>query len=343
MDPAAESLEALLWWRNVLLICAIILIVEAGVLTFLTSRWRRPWYERFLALAPGAVFVLGGIRRWRSTGAEHDQPDELRHDEGGCRADDLRQVERAAQDDDTEDAQRERDLVRDELRARAHRAEDRELRLRGPAADDEAVDADRAEREDRTGRTDVRDLTVDVPTVHRPAGPKRDEGEGGDRGEGRDDRREDVRQVDRRLRGERLLADELEEVGDRLEEPELAGAVRSVTELHPPHQLPLDQRQVREEPEEDVDDDHRLDQRDPPGLFHALTTSSAFATSTMPASPSACSSGTRAMPARRWRLMRAESVIALPLEPTVTRSPVAILRRRASSAESSSSGCGGWN
>jgi len=57
MDPAAESLQALLWWRNVLLICAIILIVEAGVLTFLTSRWRRPWYERFLALAPLAVFV----------------------------------------------------------------------------------------------------------------------------------------------------------------------------------------------------------------------------------------------------------------------------------------------
>ena len=57
MDSAAEALEALLWWRNLLLICAIALIVEAGVLTFLTSRWRRPWYERLLALAPLAVFV----------------------------------------------------------------------------------------------------------------------------------------------------------------------------------------------------------------------------------------------------------------------------------------------
>ncbi len=42
----------------------------------------------------------------------------------------------------------------------------------------------------------------------------------------------------------------------------------------------------------------RLDQRDPPGLVrrHAVTASSAFATSTMPPRPSACSSATRAMP-----------------------------------------------
>ena len=57
MDPTAQALDTLLWWRAILLICAIALLVEAGVLTFLTSRWRRPWYERLLALAPLAVFV----------------------------------------------------------------------------------------------------------------------------------------------------------------------------------------------------------------------------------------------------------------------------------------------
>jgi hypothetical protein len=57
MDPAAQALDALLWWRNTLLICAIILAAEAGVLTFLTSLWRRPWYERLLALAPLGAFV----------------------------------------------------------------------------------------------------------------------------------------------------------------------------------------------------------------------------------------------------------------------------------------------
>lgn len=57
MDPVAQPLDALLWWRNLLLICAIILLAEAGVLTFLTALWRRPWYERVLALAPLAVFA----------------------------------------------------------------------------------------------------------------------------------------------------------------------------------------------------------------------------------------------------------------------------------------------
>jgi hypothetical protein len=57
MDPATQALDALLWWRTILLICAIVLLSEASVLTFLTSLWRRPWYERLLALAPLAVFV----------------------------------------------------------------------------------------------------------------------------------------------------------------------------------------------------------------------------------------------------------------------------------------------
>ena len=57
MNPAAQPLGALLWWRTILLICAIVLAAEAGALTFLTSLWRRPWYERLLALAPLAVFV----------------------------------------------------------------------------------------------------------------------------------------------------------------------------------------------------------------------------------------------------------------------------------------------
>jgi hypothetical protein len=57
MDPAAQALDALLWWRTIRLFCAIVLLAEACVLTFLTSLWRRPWYERFLALALPADFV----------------------------------------------------------------------------------------------------------------------------------------------------------------------------------------------------------------------------------------------------------------------------------------------
>jgi hypothetical protein len=41
MDPAAKSLEALLWWSCVLLVCAVVLLAEAGVLTFLTEKGPR--------------------------------------------------------------------------------------------------------------------------------------------------------------------------------------------------------------------------------------------------------------------------------------------------------------
>src|SRR5581483_559696 len=315
-----------------------------------------PAHPRVLRVVAGDELLLGlgqverrAARLRDAAEEEDDKPDELRRgirEEVPLARDDVRQVERAPEDDDAENAERERDLVRDELRARAHRAEDRVLRLRRPAADDEAVDPDRAEREDRDqADRDVRDLAVDPPAVHRPARPPRDEGERGDRGEGGDDRREDVRQLDRRRRRERLLADELDEVGDRLQEAELAGAVRAVAELHPAHQLPLDQRQVGEEAEDDVDDHQSFDEGDPPGLRrgHALTSSRAFSSSTMPPSPSACSIATRAIPLRRRRLTRAGSVIALPFVPTVTRSPVEMFRQAASSTESSSSGCGRWN
>ena len=72
--------------------------------------------------------------------------------------------------------------------------------------------------------------------------------------------------LDRARRRERLLAHELHEVGDRLQQAERACAVRAVAQLHASHHLALEPRQVREEHEHEVDDDHRLDDRDPPGL-----------------------------------------------------------------------------
>ena len=128
--------------------------------------------------------------------------------------------ERLAHEHDAEHAERERHLVRDELRARAHRSEQRVLRLRRPAADDEPVDADRAEREDEDQRDrHVQDLAVDVPVVDVPTGPVRDHGERREGRERRDDRRDDVRQVAGGGREEALLADQLDQVGDRLQQP----------------------------------------------------------------------------------------------------------------------------
>ena len=83
------------------------------------------------------------------------------------------------------------------LRARPHRAEQRELRLGGPAADDEPVDAERAEREDQDQRDrHVRDRAVDVLVPDLPALAERDHAEGGKRRESRECRRCDVEEVE---------------------------------------------------------------------------------------------------------------------------------------------------
>ena len=119
--------------------------------------------------------------------------------------DDLGQRERLGHDHDAEDAERERDLVADELGARAHRAQQRVLRVGGPAADDEAVDADRADREDQDQRDrDVGDLALDVDAEDLPARPERDHGEGRQGRERGDERRQDVEDVDGAEPGKKL-------------------------------------------------------------------------------------------------------------------------------------------
>src|SRR5581483_4666221 len=160
-----------------------------------------------------------------------------------------------------------------------------------------------------------------------------------------DDRRDDVGDVDRAGGGEGLLADELDEVGDRLQEAELAGPVGPVAELHPSHHLALDERQVGEQAEEEVDDEERLEQRDPPRLGHGASTSSGVerASETDPVRPCACSAATSATPGRTSRESRARSSSALPFDESVTRSPSAIPRARASARARATSAEGRWN
>src|SRR5206468_3162033 len=144
-------------------------------------------------------------------------------------------------------------------------------------------------------------------------------------------------------RRERLLADELQQVGDGLQQAVGARPIGPVAELHAPHDLALEQGRVGEGEEDDVDDHDRLDDRDPPGLDragderHALTTSTAWRRSP------ACSSAMRATPGRSFLLMVARSASDVPFERTETVSPLAIWRRSASSGESSSTTSGRWN
>src|SRR5436190_1804738 len=141
---------------------------------------------------------------------------------------------------DAENGERQRDLVRDHLRARAHRAEERVLRLASPAADDERVDPERREREEKDERDrDVQDPSSDLVAGYIPAGAEGDDGERCEGGEPSERRHRDVELVDRRGRVERLLPEQLHEVRDRLEEPERPHSIRTVATLHPAEQLPL--------------------------------------------------------------------------------------------------------
>ena len=244
------------------------------------------------------------------------EPDELRDEEPDGRAltlDDLDQVERAAHDHDAEDAERERHLVGDELRAGAHRAEHRELRVGGPAADDEAVDADRAEREDdEQPDRQIGDRALDVVAVDRPARPPRDDREREQGGEARHDRREDVRQLVGGGGVESLLADELDQVGDRLEQAERAGAVRAVAELHPSEHLSLEPGRVGEGGHDQVDHDRHRDDRDPPRLGHGDTLT--WVTSTRLVQPGRVLARDAHGAGGRSPEMRARSVTDVPFE-----------------------------
>src|SRR5262249_6323188 len=149
----------------------------------------------------------------------------------------------------------------------------------------------------------------------------------------RDHRREDVRQLDRARRVEGLLADELDQVGDRLEEAERAGAVRPVAELHPSEGLALEPGRVRERDHHEVDDEERLGQRDPPRLGRVAH----LRTSTIACSSPASGLATRTVPAATSCAIRARSATLVPFELTVTVSPAAIPRARASARASSTS------
>ena len=129
------------------------------------------------------------------------------------RIDDVGEVERADAQDHGDDDEADRHLVGHHLRGRAQRAHERILRVRRPAAHDDAVDGERGQRQQvEDADVEVGDHPLAEPVLvdrdHRPGGER--EGRGGERrqqehalvGAGRDDR---------------LLEGELQKVGERLE------------------------------------------------------------------------------------------------------------------------------
>ena len=89
------------------------------------------------------------------------------------------------------------------------------------------------------------------------------------RGQHRDRGRDREQPADRRDGPELLLEQQLPDVRHRLQDPERPDAVGAVAVLEAPEQLALDEQDDRHELEDDGEDQHALEQLDPPRLVVA--------------------------------------------------------------------------
>ena len=169
---------------------------------------------------------------------------------------DLDHRERPRHQEHGDQGEPHRDLVRDELRGRAQASEQRVLVVRSPAPQDDPVDADRRDREEKQEPdVDVRrdpERGPDSPHAYRR--PEGDDGEGRERRNHGEDRREEVHRLFRLRRRDVFLRHEFHEVGDALKDALRADPVGSEARLHEAHEPPLG--------EHDDEADDRGDDRD---------------------------------------------------------------------------------
>src|SRR6185312_9085870 len=193
---------------------------------------------------------------------EDQEADDLRDDvpDLALGAHHVDQREGAAHHDHAEQRQAHRDLVGDQLRRRAHRAEEAVFGARAPTAEEETVEGDRADGEE------VEDADRDVDAVEADAvlgvAPG-DDREGEDAGEDGEQWPQYEQGRDRVFRPERLLGDELADVGKRLQKAEGADPVGAVAMLAAADQFPLDHGEDRQDAEDHGEDHDRLGDHDP--------------------------------------------------------------------------------
>ena len=175
---------------------------------------------------------------------------------------DLDERERPRHQEHGHEREAHRHFVGHQLRRRAQAAEQRVLVVRGPAAEDDPVDADRRQREqEQEPDVDVGDVERRRELAGQPQlRPERDQGERRQRRDHREHRREEVNDLLRAGRRDVLLGDELDEVRQALERPLRAHAVGAEARLHEAHQPPLgehdheaDDRRHRRDEQHDLD------------------------------------------------------------------------------------------
>ena len=189
---------------------------------------------------------------------------------------DVGEVQRADAEQHGDDDEADRDFVGHHLRRRAQRAEERVFRVRRPAAHDDAVDAERRDRED------VEDADIDVGDD--PAGVERHHRPGRQRQRRGHQRRQQEDALVGARRDDRLLEDELQQVGEALQQAEGADDVRAAAHLHRRPDLAVgvedvgDEDQQRDEQQQALPDDDRARndvavRRSRPSLYSAAAAS----------------------------------------------------------------------
>ncbi len=115
-------------------------------------------------------------------------------------------------------AEAHRDFVADHLRRGAQRAQEGVLRVRGPARDDDAVDLQRGDgHQEQQAGVDVGQRDARAEGHHRPGGQRRHDGHDG---------AEHEQALVRRRRDDDFLDEQLERVGDRVQQAQRPDAVR---------------------------------------------------------------------------------------------------------------------
>ena len=166
-------------------------------------------------------------------------------------------------DQHAEHGEAERGFVREQLRGRAHRAEQRVLRARRPTREHHAVHADARHREDeQRAHREVGDLQVRAVPEDRDRAADRHDAEQQERGQDRQVRREPEHGAVGR-RGDRLLLEEeLDAVGQGLQHAVGTGAVRADAVLHVGDDLAHAPDVEHHRHEQEHEREHDLDQHD---------------------------------------------------------------------------------
>ncbi len=227
---------------------------------------------------------------------------------------DLREVHAARDHDDHQEAEAHRDLVAHHLGRRTQRTQEGVLRVRGPAGDDHAVHLDRGDRHDQQ--------QAGVHVGQRHVGAEGDRHPGRERGHDGHHRAQHEQALAGRRGLDDFLGEQLQAVGQRLQQAERAHAVGAVAHLHEAQQLALPEREVGHRAHERRHDGDDLEQvpehgphcARPPGLGdevqpavvervdHAAAPSTATGAAAAAWRPSAvsCSEGARRTRLSSW-------------------------------------------